>query len=128
MSNKDNASQGNRSKECKPFKSKSILVGLSLLFILIIVVGLFEKFVGSNLFKIELLYIISLFNIPSFVIKFTEVDLNSILLHILPFCIAILSGCIVYQKDKEKRDKQQDMNGEIEKFEKVLDDIYGKGK
>ena len=123
MSNKDNAPQGNRSKECKPFKSKSILVGLSLLFILIIVVGLFEKFVGSTLFKIELLYIISLFNIPSFVIKFTEVDLNSILLHILPFCIAFLSGFIVYQKDKEKREKQK---GEIEKLKNVLDDIYGR--
>ena len=84
---------------------------------------MFEKFVGSNLFKIELLYIISLFNIPSFVIKFTEVDLNSILLHILPFCIAFLSGFIVYQKDKEKREKQK---GEIEKLKNVLDDIYGR--
>lgn len=111
MSNKDNAPQGNRSKECKPFKSKSILVGLSLLFILIIVVGLFERVVIIHVNK------------PEDWANNCVVTVLRICLYLSSFIISILSGCIVYQKDKEKREKQK---GEIEKLKNVLDDIYGR--
>ena len=86
--------------------AKSFLVGLSLLFILTIVVGLFDRIAIRHLseepFKIILRF-------PSY---------------ILPLIIAFLSGLIVYQKSKENRQKQQNMGVKIKCQENYLDIIY----
>ncbi|WP_062004360.1 hypothetical protein [Streptococcus cristatus] len=110
MSNKDKSS-------C----TISWLVGLSLLFILIIVIGLFGKITGNNLLKIEVL------NLPIVAIELTRINSQGVL-YILSLFIALLSGSVVYQKGKENRQKQQDMTGKIEKLDNVLKQIYGEGK
>lgn len=110
MSNKDKSS-------C----TISWLVGLSLLFILIIVIGLFEKITGNKSLKIEVL------NIPLFTIESIGTNSQGVL-YILSLFIGLLSGSIVYQKGKENKQKQQDMTDKIEKLDNVLKQIYGEGK
>lgn len=96
----------------------SWLVGLSLLFILIIVIGLFaDTFSGFSVTVSK----ICIFN-------GSTITLTSVLLFILSILISILSGNVVYQKGKENRQKQQDITGKIEKLDNILKQIYGEGK
>lgn len=92
--------------------AKSFLVGLSLLFILIIVIGLFERVVIIHVNK------------PEDWVNNCVVTVLRICLYLSSFIISILSGCIVYQKDKEKKQKQQNMGVKIKCQEKYLDIIY----
>lgn len=104
-------------KDKLPYKI-SWLVGLSLLFILIIVLGLFANtFSGFSVI------------VPSYGnFNGSTITLTSVLLFILSIFISILSGNVVYQKGKENRQKQQDMTGKIEKLDNDLKQIYGEGK
>ena len=97
---------------------RSWLIALSLLFILTIVIGLFEKITGNKSLKIEVL------NIPLFTIEFIGTNSQGVL-YILSLFIGLLSGSIVYQKDKEKKQKQRKM---VYKIEKALKELYGEGK
>lgn len=100
MTKKDKGPQEDKGKtSCSYLMDKLFwLVSLSLLFILIIVVGLFEKEVVSNLLWV---------------------------LYLLLFTIAFLSGCIVYQKDKkEKEEKEQHMSAMIGNQKWYLKKIY----
>ncbi|PRT71679.1 hypothetical protein C6A27_02645 [Streptococcus anginosus] len=94
----------------------SWLTGFSLIFILIIVLVLFEKYVGSDFFAITVLEI----NGKKLSLRF--------ILYLLSVLIAFLSGCLVSQKGKENRQKRQDMKDKIEELERHLDCIYKKGK
>lgn len=105
------------SKKCKSSSKLSWLVGLSLLFIFIIVVGLFEKITGNKSLKIEVL------NIPLFAIEFTGTNSQGIL-YVLSFFIALLSSSIVSQKYKENRQKQQKMGEKIKSQEYFLNILY----
>lgn len=118
--------QGNKNGYSATLWIKPVLLLFSLLFILIIVIGLFEKIAGNELLKIKLLNI-PLFNIKIFVIKFIGTE-SKHFLYAFSLVIALLSSCIVYQKDKEKEQKQQDMTGKIEELDSVLKQIYGEGK
>lgn len=93
MSNKDKSS-------C----TISWLVGLSLLFILTIVVGLFDRIAIRHLSEEPF----------KTILRFSS--------YILPLIIAFLSGLIVYQKGKENRQKQQNMGVKIKW--NYLDIIY----
>ena len=104
------------SQEDKISCTISWLVGLSLLFVLIIVIGLFERVVIIHVNK------------PEEEVNNCVVTVLRICLYLSSFIISILSGCIVYQKGKENRQKQQDMTGKIEKLDNVLKQIYGEGK
>lgn len=97
--------------------AKSFLVGLSVLFILIIVIGLFGKIIGNNLLKIEVL------NIPIVATELTGIN-SQCVLYILSLFIALLSGRVVYQKGKENRQKQQKMGEKIKSQEYFLNILY----
>lgn len=97
--------------------AKSFLVGLSVLFILIIVIGLFGKIIGNNLLKIEVL------NIPIVATELTGINSQCVLYILSPF-IALLSGRVVYQKGKENRQKQQKMGEKIKSQEYFLNILY----
>ena len=88
------------------------LVGLSLLFVLIIVIGLFERVVIIHV------------NNPKDWANNCVVTVLRICLYLSSFIISILSGCIVYQKGKENRQKQQSMIAKIKWQENCLDIIY----
>lgn len=96
---------------------QSWLIALSLLFILAIVIGLFEKITGNNLLKIEVL------NIPIVATELTGINSQGIL-YILSLFIALLSGSVVYQKGKENRQKQQKMDEKIKSQEYFLNILY----
>lgn len=105
MSNKDKSS-------C----TISWLVGLSLQFILIIVIGLFaDTFSGFSV----TVSTICIFN-------GSTITLTSVLLFILSILISILSGNVVYQKGKENRQKQQKMGERIRNQEYFLNILYKK--
>lgn len=95
----------------------SWLVGLSLQFILIIVIGLFSNTYSGFSVTVQRICILNE----------STITLTSVLLFILSIFISILSGYIVYKKDEEKKQKQQDMTDEIKKMDNVLKKIYGKG-
>ncbi|WP_304949282.1 hypothetical protein [Streptococcus sinensis] len=100
-------------KDKLPYKI-SWLVGLSLLFILIIVIGLFANtFSGFSVTVPR----VGNFNGPT-------ITLTSVLLFILSIFISILSGYIVYKKDEEKKQKQQSMVAKIKWQENCLDIVY----
>ena len=98
----DASTDAESSQEDKLSCTISWLVGLSLLFILIIVIGLFERVVIIHV------------NNPKDWANNCVVTVLRICLYLSSFIISILSGCIVYQKDKEKKQKQRDMVYEIE--------------
>lgn len=93
----------------------SWLVGLFLLFILIIVLGLF-----ANTFSGFSVMVSSDGNF-----KGSTITLTSVLLFILSIFISILSGYIVHKKDEEKKQKQRNMEYEIEA---ALNELYEKGE
>lgn len=96
--------------------AKSFLVGLSLQFILIIVIGLFaDTFSGFSV----TVSTICIFN-------GSTITLTSVLLFILSILISILSGNVVYQKGKENRQKQQKMGERIRNQEYFLNILYKK--
>ena len=82
------------------------LVGLSLQFILIIVIGLFSNTYSGFSVTVQRICILNE----------STITLTSVLLFILSIFISILSGYIVYKKDEEKKQKQQDMTDEIKKW------------
>ena len=92
-----------------PYKI-SWLVGLSLLFILTIVIGLFAKTYSG--FSVT---------VPA---NGPTITLTSVLLFILSIGISILSAMIVYQKEQKKKQIQQNMGVKIKCQEKYLDIIY----
>lgn len=102
---------------------KSVLVLFSLLFVLIVVVELFEKITGNKSFKFDVVNI-PLFNIQIYVIKFIGTELKHFL-YVLSLVIALLSSCIVYQKEQEKKQKQRKMVYEIEE---ALTELYKEGE
>lgn len=85
----------------------SWLVIFSLLFILTIVVGLFDRIAIRHLSEEPF----------KTILRFSS--------YILPLIIAFLSGLIVYQKDKEKKQKQCDMAYDIED---ALNKLYKEGQ
>ena len=93
----------------------SWLVGLSLLFVLIIVIGLFASTFSGFSVTVE--------GVGNF--KGSTITLTSVLLFILSIFISTLSGYIVYKKDEEKKQKQRDMAYDIED---ALKKLYKKGK
>ena len=93
----------------------SWLVGLSLLFVLIIVIGLFaDTFSGFS---------VTVEGVGNF--NGSTITLTSVLLFILSIFISILSGYIVHKKDEEKKQKQRKM---VDEIEKALKELYEKGE
>lgn len=96
----------------------SWLVGLSLQFILIIVIGLFANTYSGFSVTVQKICILNE----------STITLTSVLLFILSIPISILSGRIVYQIDEEKRQKQQNIERKKEELNNILKEIYREGK
>ena len=95
----------------------SWLVGLSLQFILIIVIGLFVNTYSGFSVTVQKICILNE----------STITLTSVLLFILSIPISILSGRIVYQIDEEKKQKQQNIERKKEELNNILKEIYREG-
>ena len=103
----DASTDAESSQEDKLSCTISWLVRFSLLFILTIVVGLFDRIAIRHLSEEPF----------KTILRFSS--------YIFPLIIAFLSGLIVYQKDKEKKQKQRDMAYDIED---ALKKLYKEGQ